>query len=265
MPAIALGLAVSSAAAAAEGGPIVYAAPIKVCADPNNLPYSDKAGEGFENKLAEMLAGALHTTVSYTWFPQRRGFLRHTLDAGECDIVMGIPAVNGVLTTRSYYRSDYVFVSQADRNFTFSSIKAPQLRTLKVGVHLIGDDAAGTPPAVVLGKQGIVDNVVGFPIYGDYRKPSPPGDIVKAVARGDIDIAAVWGPIGGYFAQKSKVPLKVVPITDTADFLPQSFQYSIAMGVRPDDKDLQVRLNGFIASHRKQIASLLASYGVPTL
>jgi quinoprotein dehydrogenase-associated probable ABC transporter substrate-binding protein len=246
-------------------GTIVYSAPLKVCADPNNLPYSDKTGAGFENKLADMLAEDMGTTVSYTWFPDRRGFISHTLDAGECDVVMGTPNVDGVLTTRAYYRSGYVFVTRKADKLDFSSIKSPELKQLKVGVHVIGDDAAGTPPAVVLGEEGIVDNVVGFPIYGNYAKPSPPGDIIKALADGSIDVAAVWGPIGGYFAKQSPVPMVVTPITDTTSFLPQNFQYSISMGVRSDENDLKLKLNNFISRHQSDITALLQSYGVPLL
>jgi quinoprotein dehydrogenase-associated probable ABC transporter substrate-binding protein len=252
-------------AAATAGGTIVYDAPLRVCADPNNLPYSNKAGAGFENKLAEMLASDMGTTVSYTWFPDRRGFLSHTLDAGECDVVMGIPNVDGILTTRAYYRSGYVFVTRKADRLDFSSIKAPELRRLKVGVHVIGDDAAGTPPAVVLGEEGIVDNVVGFPIYGNYAKPSPPGDIITALADGRIDVAAIWGPIGGYFAREASVPMVVTPITDTTGFLPQNFQYSISMGVRSDENDLKLKLNSFISRHQSEINALLQSFGVPLL
>jgi mxaJ protein len=213
--------------------------------------------------LAEMLAAYLATTVAYTWYPQRPGFLWLTLDAMECDVVMGTPAIDGVDTTRSYYSSSYVFISRADRNFTFSSMKAPELKALKIGVNLVGADGAGTPPAVALGQQGIVDRIAGFPVYGDGSDSEHQAGPVVAVARGDLDIAAVWGPVGGYYAKASPVPLRVTPITDTESYLPQLFQYPIAMGVRPGDDDLKRRLDAFISSHRDAIKALLASYGVP--
>lgn len=254
----------SSGVVAANGVPeALQQDTLRVCADPNNMPFSNERGEGFENKLAELVARDLGKTVAYTWHAQRRGFIRNTLNAGECDVIMGIPHLDMLKTTRSYYRSNYVFVSRADRNLNFSSIHAPELRDLKIGVHLIGDDGANTPPAHALGQQGIIDNVVGYPIYGDYRQESPPSELVKAVSRGEIDVAAVWGPIAGYYAKHSEVPLKIVPITDTLEYMPMLFQYSIAMGVRKDDPILQRQLNEVIYQRKEDIQALLKSYGVP--
>ncbi|HEU5093553.1 MAG TPA: substrate-binding domain-containing protein [Reyranella sp.] len=236
---------------------------LRVCADPNNLPYSNDRGEGFENKLAEMLAHDLGKDVVYTWHAERRGFIRETLNSFKCDVVMGIPALDMLWTTRPYYRSTYVFVSRMADNLTFSSIDAPELEHLKIGVHLIGDDGANTPPAEVLGERHIVDNVVGYPIYGDYRQDSPPSKLIKDVENGTIDIAAAWGPLAGYYAKKSPVPLRIVPITDTMSYLPLVFQYSISMGVRRGDETMRDKLNEFIISHRDEIDGLLDSYGVP--
>ncbi len=247
----------------AAGATKVYNPPLRVCADPNNMPYSDKAGEGFENKLAEMVAKDMDTSVSYVWHAQRRGFLRETLNAYECDVVMGVPQLGELATTRSYYRSSYVFLSRADRNLTFSSMNAPELKTLRIGVHLVGDDGANTPPADALGRQGIFKNVIGYTVYGDYRDDAPPSALVKAVADGDVDLAALWGPIAGYFAQKSNVKMRIVPITDTAQYLPSVFQFPISMGVRSSDKELRDRLDAFINDHQDEIDALLKRYGVP--
>jgi mxaJ protein len=125
---------------------------LRVCADPNDLPFSSARGEGFENALAELVAGELGKTVAYTWWAQRRGFIRNTLNAGACDVIMGVPTLDMIATTRPYHRSTYVFVSRKDRALDFSSMEAPELRTLRVGVHLIGDDGANTPPAHALGQ-----------------------------------------------------------------------------------------------------------------
>ncbi|NOJ47601.1 substrate-binding domain-containing protein [Bradyrhizobium archetypum] len=237
---------------------------IRVCADPNNLPFSNRAGEGFENKLAEMVAQKFGESVSYTWWAQRRGFIRHTLKAGACDLVMGVPAQYDLVeTTRPYYRSTYVFVSRAARHLQLEAIDDPQLRDLAIGVHLIGDDGSNTPPAHALGKQGIVDNVHGFMIYGDYREPNPPARLIEAVAQGEIDVAAAWGPLAGYAAKQSKIPLTVRPIIAGERFAPQQFQFDIAMGVRKGDHVLRDRLSDFIAQHRAEITALLQSYGVP--
>jgi mxaJ protein len=237
---------------------------LRVCADPNNLPFSNHAGEGFENKLAEMVAQKFGKSVVYTWWAQRRGFIRHTLKAGDCDLVMGVPAQYDLVeTTRPYYRSTYVFVTQTARHLRLNAIDDPQLRGLAVGVHLIGDDGNNTPPAHVLGQQGIIDNVRGFMIYGDYREPDPPARLIEAVEHGEIDVAAAWGPLAGYVAKTSTVPLTVTPIAAGERFAPQQFQFEIAMGVRKGDHALRDRLNDFIAQNGSEIAALMADYGVP--
>jgi len=251
-------LVAMAASAAAEPGTL------RVCADPNNLPFSNRAGEGFENKLAEMVAQKFGKAVAYTWWAQRRGFIRHTLKAGDCDLVMGVPAhYDLVETTRPYYRSTYVFVSQTARRLQLDAIDDPQLRSLTIGVHLIGDDGNNTPPAHALGQQGIIDNVRGFMIYGDYREPDPPARMFEAVERGEIDIAAAWGPLAGFAAKKSGIPLTVTPIVAGERFAPQQFQFDIAMGVRKGDHALRDQLNDFIAQNSAEITALLASYGVP--
>ena len=237
---------------------------LRVCADPNNLPFSNQQGEGLENRIAELIANELDATLSYTWWAQRRGFIRNTLRAGACDLVIGVPAgYELVETTVPYYRSAYVYVYRADRGLDLRSMRDPRLRDLRIGVHLIGDDGANPPPAHALGQQGIVDNVVGYMIYGDYREPNPPARIIEAVARGDLDVAAVWGPLGGYFAKHASAPLKAVPITDTAQFAPLRFEFGIAMGVRTGDLAFRDQLNAIIERRREDIDALLDTYGVP--
>jgi len=239
---------------------------LRVCADPNNLPFSDEAKAGFENKLADLVADELHESVSYTWHAQRRGFIRETLKAKACDVVMGVPKQYELVeTTVPYYRSSYVFVTRADRHLDIKSIKDERLRTLRVGVQLIGDDGANTPPAHALALQGITDNVTGFPVYGDYRKSSPPSDIVTAVERGDVDIAAVWGPLAGYFARQSGGTLVVSPMTDTESFAPLIFQFDMAMGVRKGDDTLRATLDRIITQKTPQIGALLESFGIPMI
>jgi mxaJ protein len=262
--AMALGAVVGAHSASAQGGDSAQEA-LRVCADPNNLPFSNARGEGFENALAEMVAGELGKTVSYTWWAQRRGFIRNTLNAGKCDVIMGVPVLDMIDTTRPYYRSTYVFVSRADRQLGFSSMAAPELRKLRIGVHLIGDDGANTPPAHALGERHIVDNVVGYMIYGDYREDSPPARLIKAVERGEVDVAAAWGPLAGYFAKRSSVPLKVVAITDTEAYRPFVFQFPIAMGVRKGDEVVAQQLNEIIERRQHDIRALLERYGVPLI
>lgn len=237
---------------------------LRVCSDPNNLPFSNQRQEGFENRLADLLAEEMGAKVRYTWWAQRRGFIRNTLRAGECDLVMGVPSsFELALATRPYYRSTYVFVHRADAGFTIDSFDDPDLKRLKVGVHLIGDDYANTPPAHALSSRGIVDNVVGYRIYGDYREENPPARLVEAVASGEVDVAVAWGPLAGYFAPKMPVPLELTPVSPEIDlpFLPMV--YDISMGVRREDTALRDEVEGILARRRKDVDRILSDYGVP--
>jgi len=237
---------------------------LRVCADPNNLPYSNDRHEGFENKIAELIARELGATLSYTWWPQRRGFIRNTLRDRKCDLVMGVPtSYELVLATRPYYRSTYVFVYRKDREYQIRSLDDPILRELKIGVHIIGDDYNNSPPAHALGKRQIVKNVVGYSVYGDYSEPNPPARLIEAVARGDVDVAIAWGPIAGYFAQKESVPLELVPVSPSIDlpFLP--FVYDISLGVRREDEAFKEELEAILVRKQAEIRQILESYGVP--
>jgi mxaJ protein len=252
-------VALIAAVVAADLGP-----KLRVCADPNNLPFSNEAGEGFENRLADMIAAEMHATVQYTWWAQRRGFVRNTLRAGVCDVIMGVPSSYALVrATRSYYRSSYVFVYRSSSGFTISSFDDPILRTLRIGVHVIGDDAANAPPAHALSSRGIVNNLVGYTIYGDYRRPNPPARLIEAVAAGDIDVAIAWGPLAGYFASREAEPLAIVPVSPEFDrpFLP--FVYDISMGVRREDAALQARLDEILTRKAREIDELLGGFGVP--
>ena len=237
---------------------------LRVCADPNNLPFSNERLEGFENKIADLLAHDLGERVEYTWWAQRRGFFRNTLKAGICDVVIGVPAgFEMALTTRPYYRSTYVFLSRKDRHLEVKSFDDPLLRKLRIGVQIIGDDQSNAPPAHALTRRKIVDNVKGFTLYGDYSHPDPPARIVDAVAKGDIDLAIVWGPLAGYFAKQSRVPLEVVPVSPQIDqpFLP--FVFDISMGVRRGDRELRDQLDEFLERRRLEIERILADYRIP--
>ena len=239
---------------------------LRVCADPKNLPFSDQQEVGFENKLAALFAAEMGQQVSYTWWAQRRGYIRNTLKAGKCDVIMGVPTgLDMVETTRPYYRSTYVFVSRSDRRLDLTSILDPRLRSLKIGVQLIGDNGFNTPPAHALAEQGIIDNVVGYTVYGDYRQHDPPARIIEAVERGEIDIAAVWGPLAGYVGRQSPVELAIAPITDTERFAPLAFQFDIAIGVRKGDDQRRDTLDAVIARNSTQIAQILDDCGVPVI
>ena len=237
---------------------------LRVCADPNNLPYSNEKQQGFENEIASLVARDLHARVAYTWWPQRRGFVRQTLRHGDCDVIMGIPSnFELALPTASYYRSSYVFVSRADRHLGITSFDDPRLKKLKIGVQMIGNDHVNSPPAHALAKRGIIDNVAGYTVYGDYRSQAPGRDIVDAVAKGDVDVAVVWGPQAGYFARQQNVALDIVPVSPQIDlpFLP--FVFDISMGVRRGDTALREQLDREIERRRPEIERILDKYGVP--
>lgn len=241
-------------------------APLRVCADPNNLPFSNDKGEGLENALAELLANDLGTHVVYTWWAQRRGFVRNTLGAGLCDVVMGVPrGFDLAATTQPYYRSSYVFVSRQDRRLHLQSLDDPRLARLRVGVQMIGDDFANSPPAHALSARGMVRNVVGYSVLGDYAQPNPPARIVEAVAAGDVDVALVWGPLAGYFASRETVPLRLDPIVPQSDGPARPFAFSISMAVRRGDGDRLRQLDAFITRRRADIDRLLTRFGVPQL
>jgi mxaJ protein len=239
-------------------------AELRVCADPNNLPFSNRREQGFENRLARLIARDMGRKVSYVWWPQRRGFIRNTLQAKRCDVVMGIPASFELARpTRAYYRSSYVFISRRDRRLAVRSFDDPALKRLRIGLHLIGDDYANVPPAQALAKRGITRNIVGYSIYGDYSKENPPASLIDAVARGEIDVAIAWGPLAGYFARRASAPLKIVPVSPEVDQPSLQFAFDICMGVRKEDKALLDELDAVLGRRKKDIDILLRDYGAP--
>jgi mxaJ protein len=239
---------------------------LRVCADPNNLPFSNDKGEGFENKIAELAARDMGAKVEYTWWAQRRGFIRNTLNASLCDVVIGVPAsFDLTAVTNPYYRSSYVFVTRRDRNLHIRSYDDPILRKLRIGVQLVGDDGANTPPVHSLGQRGIRGNLKGYLVYGDYRQPNPPARIIDGVTKGEVDVAIVWGPLAGYFAARQSVKLDVTPVSPQVDlpFMPQVFD--VSMGVRRQDKALRDTLDAILEREKGAIGSILDSYNVPRI
>lgn len=237
---------------------------LRVCADPNNLPYSNSSRQGFENKLADLLAKDLGARVEYTWWAQRRGFIRNTLNAKSCDVVMGVPSsFDLALVTAPYYRSSYMFVTRQDRHLGIHSFDDPALRTARIGVQLVGDDGANTPPVHALSSRGIIGHLKGYTVYGDYSKPNPTARIIDAVAHDDVDVAIVWGPIAGYFAKSESTPLTLTPVSPQIDlpFLP--FVYDISIAVRRTDKPFRDTLDALLTRERPAIGKILDEYGIP--
>ncbi|HET9955851.1 MAG TPA: quinoprotein dehydrogenase-associated putative ABC transporter substrate-binding protein [Polyangiaceae bacterium] len=244
---------------------------LRVCADPNNLPFSNAKGAGFENQLAELLGSYLGRKVEYTFWPSRRGFIRQTLKRGLCDVVMGVP-VGFELTenTAPYYHSSYVFVTRDDGSPAPVSFDDPRLLSWRIGLHTIGDDYQNVPPAEALAGRGLISNIRGYPITGDYSQPDPPRRLLDALSDGEVDVAVVWGPLAGFFAPLAGAKLRLSAIESRPDAranpeldhaLPMTF--GIAVGVRRGEHALRAELDHALAAERDRIRQLLDSYGVP--
>src|SRR5438477_2440910 len=214
---------------------------LRIAADPNNLPFSNQRLEGFENKIAELVARQLHVRIEYQWRAQRRGFFRETLKQGSADLVVGVPShFELALTTAPYYRSSYVFITRPGMHIM--SLDDPRLRKLRIGVQLIGNDGVDTPPAHALAARGIVENVRGFTLYGDYTQENPPARIIDAVATGEIEAAIAWGPLAGFFAAREKVPLEIQPVVPGSDGALR-FAFDVSLGVKKHDHRLKEELD----------------------
>jgi quinoprotein dehydrogenase-associated probable ABC transporter substrate-binding protein len=242
------------------------AAQFRVCADPENLPFSNRKQEGFENRIADLVATAMGASPSYIWWGQRRGFIRNTMNAtlaeGRCDVVIAVPqGYDLVRTTTPYYRSTYVFVYPRGTGPQITSLDDPVLKTLRIGVHLLGDDYTNPPPVHELSKRGVVGNLVGFSTF--YSAENPPSAIIDALASGTIDVAIAWGPAVGGFARGQRVPLAVVPVPSGPGDLP--FAFDISMGVKHGNEALRAQLEKVLAAKSAEITKILRDHSVPLL
>jgi mxaJ protein len=222
-----------------------------VCSDPNNLPFSNAAGEGFENKIAVLVARDFNARVEYTWLPQRLGFVRNTLKRGDCDVIIGVPSnYEQTAATAPYYRSSFVFVARKGRRI--ESFDDPRLRAMRIGVEV------QSPAVFALASRHLIDNMRGYPVLDNGART-----IVESVARGDLDAGIVWGPQAGWYARQQRAALDIVPVSPQIDppFLP--FVFDISMGVRRGDTALRERLDAEIERRRADIERILDSYGVP--
>jgi len=202
--------------------------------------------------------------LTYTWRPQRRGFIRNTLSARQCDVVMGVPAHFPLArTTRPYYRSTYVFVARHDRRPRITSFDDPQLRRLTMGIQITGEDYNNPPPAIALASRQMVDHIRGFTVYGDYADAAPQRAIIDAVADRRVDIAIVCGPLAGYFAAREPVRLDLSPVSPEMAAPGVPFAFDIAMGVRRDDVQLATALDAALVRQRDAIQRVLERYHVP--
>jgi quinoprotein dehydrogenase-associated probable ABC transporter substrate-binding protein len=248
----------AGAGAAAQTGEVVNRSELKVCADPNNLPFSDEKKEGFENKIAELMGAELGLKVDYAWFPQVIGFVRNTLRAHLCDLVMGTVAGDEVMqTTNPYYFTTYVMFYRADKNFAFDGPRDPRLVDLHLGV------VSGTPPADLLARYNLMARVKPYALTVDTRFASPTHEMVEDVVGGTIDVGFLWGPIAGYYRKHDALPLTLVPLKSEPGAA--RMEYHIAMGVRANEPEWRRRINAAILKRQEEITAVLNDYGVPLL
>jgi len=228
------------------------AADLRICAEPDNLPFSHRDETGFENRIARVLAEELGRQLVYSWQLQRRAFVRKTFGSGLCDVWMGVPAgFERTLTTKPYYRSTYVFVYGKRPLRSFDEASAD----MRIGVQLPGDDGAATPPGHVLAARSV--KVDGFPIYGE----GPAGQrIVEAIARGELDAGVVWGPAAGFFARLKQ--LEVAPAAPPPD-VTMPFEFAIAIGVRRGERALRDELDAALERRKAEVDAVLDEYAVP--
>ena len=238
---------------------LVVRSVLRVCADPANIPFSNKKRQGFENKLAQLFGQKLGIPVIYSWFPQMTGFIRNTLRARKCDVVIGYSQGHELVqNTNHYYRSSYVLIYRKNSDLAgVETLSDERLKNKKIGV------IAGTPPASVLATNGLMGNAKPFQLMVDTRFFSPSEQMANEVASGELDAGLLWGPIGGYFAKKSKVPLAVVPLVKEKNG--PRMVYRITMGIRRDERDWKRQLNRLISDNQDEINALLLDYGVPLL
>jgi quinoprotein dehydrogenase-associated probable ABC transporter substrate-binding protein len=232
----------------------------RACADPHDLPFSNEAGEGFENKIAKLFAQKLGKSVEYTFYPDATGFIRNTLNAHRCDVVLGIAQGDDLVQpTSPYYRTSYAAAYRQDGPLKgMESLSDPRLKTAKIGI------IAGTPPATVLAENGLLGHIKSYALVVDTRFDSPTHQMMDDLDRGDIDVALLWGPLAGYYATKAKNATAVVPLVKEQGGGPPMV-FRIVMGVRHSDQNWKRALNKLISENQDEIQAILRSFGVPLL
>jgi quinoprotein dehydrogenase-associated probable ABC transporter substrate-binding protein len=232
---------------------------LRVCSDPSNMPFSNEHGEGFENKLAELMAAKLDKRLAYTWYPQSTGFVRQTLGSFRCDVIMGFPQAGELVqSTNPYYRSVYALVIKPGTELeSVDTLADARLKDKRLGV------IAGTPPATYLVADGLMPQAKPYPLVVDTRVDSSGRAMTKDIASGEVDAGILWGPIAAYYARQTDPPLRVVPLLKESGG--PRLAYYITMGVRPADQGWKRTLNKLIADNQPALTKLLLDFGVPML
>ena len=231
---------------------------LRVCADPSNLPFSNQKSEGYENKIAELVARDLKLKLSYTWFPDSQGFVRGTLMKNRCDVVIGtVSGVEDMSTTEPYFHTGYMMVTRAADNITTDRVSDWHIAGRRFGL------IAATPPTNLVVQHNLMDQTSIYQLMVDTRIDQPAHAMIADIAGGRIDVGLLWGPIAGYYAKHDKLPLRLTFLNPEDARV--RLDYHIAMGVRPADIAFRRRLNGVIARDQAQITQILNDYGVPLL
>jgi quinoprotein dehydrogenase-associated probable ABC transporter substrate-binding protein len=232
---------------------------LRVCADPRNLPFSNEKGEGFENKLAEFLAEKLQKKLDYVFFPQATGFVRMTLGAHRCDVIMGFPQGDDLVQgTNPYYRTSYALVAKQGSGLEdVDTLEDDRLKGKHVGI------IAGTPPATNMAMAGLMTNAKPYPLMIDTRFDNSAQAMIDDLAAGTIDAGVLWGPMAGFYAKKAAQPLHVTPLVK--ETTGPKLVYRIGMGVRPADQNWKRQLNRLIQENQGEINEILLDFGVPLL
>ncbi len=248
----------SSALAAGATRQALTTSILRVCADPGNLPFSNDKLEGFENKVINLLGEHMGLEVRYTWFPQTVGFVRNTLRLRECDLISGITTTSEkVQNTNPYYRSVYSMVYRKDSGISATRFSDPALETLKLGV------VAGTPPATIIARLGLLGQVTPYHLVADTRRYRPAEQAIQDVSAGVTDVAFIWGPIAAYFADQAENQLSVVPLINEDKSVRLDFR--VSMAVRYNETDWKHQVNAVLKELQPQINSILRGYNVPLL
>jgi quinoprotein dehydrogenase-associated probable ABC transporter substrate-binding protein len=231
----------------------------RACGDPRNMPFSNEKGEGFENKLAELLAAKLGKKLSYTYFPQATGFVRMTLGSFRCDVIIGFPQGDDqAQVTIPYYRTTYALIFKPGTGLDgVTTIDDPKLKDKRIGV------VARTPPSTIMAVDGLLAHAKSYPLFIDTRADSSAQAMIDDLKKGDIDVGILWGPMAGYYAKQSDPPLTVVPLLK--ETVGTSLMFRIGMGVRPSDQEWKRTLNRLIMENQAEINKLLISYNIPIL
>ncbi len=254
----ALAFVMLGSAVHAQRAELIDRAELRVCADPHNLPFSNEAGEGFENKVAEIIGADLKIPVSYLWFPQVTGFVRNTLRARECDLVMGAVSGDGIMdSTNPYYHTGYMLVTRTADHITAHAVADPALKDKRFGV------IAATPPTDLLVRHQLMDHVTPYSLRVDTRISNPPRAMLQDLVDGKIDVALIWGPPAGYAIHHDHLPLTAVFIEPELNA--PRLDYRIAMGVRANEPEWRRRINQALGKHKDEIGAVLAEYGIPML